>query len=79
MPRDKFLFILSESYIEMNEQKYDVVVDVLQKHYDKLWEMTNGPHDWGIMDQIRMEQMHQIKLAIKLWNENKSENDNCGI
>ena len=55
----------------MNKEKYDVVIDVLQKHHDKLWDMTKGEHDWGIMDQIRMEQMSQIKRAIKLWKEHK--------
>lgn len=53
------------------EKEYDVVVDVLQKHWDKLWEMTKGSHDWGIMDQIRMEQMSEIKRAIKIWKEHK--------
>jgi hypothetical protein len=57
----------------MNEEDYDVVIDVLQKHHDKLWDMTKGERDWGIMDHIRMEQMSELKRAIKLWKEHKDE------
>ena len=57
----------------MNEDEgYDVVTDVLQKHYQKLWDMTKGNHEWGIMDHIRLEQMDQLKSAIKLWKESKA-------
>lgn len=53
---------------------YDVVLDVLQKHHDKLWEMTkrNMQSEFlgmNIMDDIRLEQMDQLKEAIKLWKE----------
>lgn len=50
-------------------EEYDVVIDVLQKHHDKLWDMTKGEHDWGIMDHIRMDQIARIKLAIKVWKD----------
>ena len=60
----------------MNEEDYDVVVDVLQKHRDKLWEMTqqNMRSEFlgiGIMDQIRLDQIDQIDEAIKVWKEHK--------
>lgn len=62
------------------EQKYDVVVDVLQKHHDVLWKLTSGNSEWGwgIMDHIRLEQMDQIKKAIQCWKKHKHEwvNDN---
>jgi len=55
------------------EEDYDVVVDVLQKHRDKLWEMNkrnaNVELGFGIMDQIRFEQMDQLDKAIKMWKE----------
>ncbi len=51
----------------MSDDKYDVVTDVLQKHHDKLWDMSKNKEDWGMMDFIRLEQMDQIKKAIKLW------------
>lgn len=56
------------------EQEYDVVLDVLQKHHDKLWEITkrNMQSEYlgmGIMDDIRLEQMEQLKAAMKLWRE----------
>jgi hypothetical protein len=56
----------------MTEEEYDVVVDVLQKHYDKLWEMnrrnmTSEFTGMGIMDDIRFEQMDQLQQAIKMW------------
>lgn len=61
----------------MSDEKYDVVTDVLQKHSDILWNMSKNKEDWGIMDHIRMEQIHQIKLAIKVWKEynERIEND----
>jgi hypothetical protein len=55
----------------MAEEQYDVVVDVLQKHYDKLWEMThrnmNSDTGMSIMDDIRFEQMEQLQEAIDMW------------
>jgi hypothetical protein len=58
----------------MNDEKdYDVVIDVLTKHRDKLWEMTrrNMQSEFigmNIMDDIRLAQIEQIDEAIKLWN-----------
>jgi len=52
--------------------KYDVVLDTLQKHRDKLWEMTkrNMNSDYigmNIMDDIRLKQIEQLDEAMKLW------------
>ena len=60
----------------MNEKEYDVVIDVLQKHHDKLWEMTKRNMEseflgMGIMDDIRLQQMAEIKEAIRWWKERK--------
>ena len=57
------------------EQEYDVVLDVLQKHHDKLWNMTKNNDQWGIMDHIRLEQMDQLKEAMRLWST-KNEQTN---
>ena len=59
-----------------DEPEYDVVIDVLQKHHDKLWEMTKRNMNseyigMNIMDDIRLSQMDELKKAIKLWTENK--------
>lgn len=56
-----------------DEKEYDVVVDVLTKHKDKLWEMTrrNMQSEFigmNIMDHIRLEQIEQLEEAIQLWN-----------
>ena len=56
---------------------YDVVLDVLQKHRDKLWEMTmqNMRSEFmgiGIMDQIRLDQIDQLDDAMKMWRESKN-------
>lgn len=61
----------------MSEEEYDVVLDVLQKHHDKLWEMTKRNMEsefirMGIMDSIRLQQMAEIKEAIRLWKERKA-------
>lgn len=60
----------------MTEKEYDVVLDVLQKHYDKLWDMTKRNMEseflgMGIMDDIRLRQMDEIKEAIRWWKERK--------
>lgn len=58
-----------------DEEDYDVVLDVLQKHHDKLWRMTesNMKMDMmNIMDDIRFDQMEQLKEAMNLWkNRNR--------
>lgn len=56
-------------------EDYDVVIDVLQKHHDTLWNMSKNKDEWGIMDYIRLEQMEQLKKAMKLWKEQTKENN----
>lgn len=58
---------------------YDVVLDVLQTHRDKLWEMTmqNMRSEFmgiGIMDQIRLDQIDQLDDAMKMWKERNAKN-----
>ena len=58
--------------MEDSEEEYDVVTDTLQKHWDVLNKMVqrNMNSDmFNIMDQIRLEQMDQLKKAIKMWRE----------
>ena len=67
------LFKLGMKKMNEEEKEYDVVVDVLTKHKDKLWEMTrrNMQSEFigmNIMDDIRLAQIEQIDEAIKLWN-----------
>lgn len=53
----------------MNDD-YDVVLDTLQLKYDALWEITKRNHNadmFNIMDQIRHEQMDDLKQAMNLW------------
>ena len=56
---------------------YDVVIDALQKHRDKLWEMTNRNMNsefvgLNIMDDIRFYQIEQLDAAIAA-RKNKKE------
>ena len=56
---------------------YDVVSDALQKHRDKLWEMTNRNMNsefvgLNIMDDIRFYQIEQLDAAIAA-RKNKKE------
>ena len=59
---------------------YDVVIDALQTHYDKLLEMTNRNlmSDFmglNIMDDIRIRQMEELKQAMEMWvNRHKRSN-----
>jgi len=54
---------------------YDVVIDVLQKHHDKLFHMNlsnmNSDTGMSLMDDIRFEQMEQLQQAIDMWKERK--------
>jgi len=55
---------------------YDVVIDTLQKQYDILWKMTERNMNsecmgMNIMDDIRLEQMEQLKEAIEMWKGRK--------
>lgn len=65
----------------MSEEKdYDVVLDVLQKHADQLWEitkrnMTSEYIGMGIMDDIRLEQIDQLKEAMELWKNREKYYD----
>lgn len=59
---------------------YDVVLDVLQQHHDKLWDITrrNMQSEFlgmNIMDDIRLEQMQQLKQAMKLWSEREKDSN----
>jgi len=54
------------------DEEFDVVIDTLQKHHDKLWKMTQTNMNcefigMGLMDDIRLEQMDQLQQAIRLW------------
>lgn len=58
---------------------YDVVLDTLQNHYNKLWKMTQQNMESGcfnIMDQIRLEQCRELELCIAMWKNYKKENPN---
>ena len=60
---------------EKDEEDYDVVIDVLQKHRDILWKMTqqNMNSDmFNMMDEIRLEQIDQLDKAIIMWT-NRNE------
>ena len=53
------------------EQDYDVVIDVLEKHIKKLSDMDKGTTELNIMMQIRWEQIDKLKRAIDVWKKYK--------
>jgi hypothetical protein len=58
------------------EEEYDVVIDVLTKHKEKLWEMTkrNMQSEFigmNIMDDIRLAQIDELEEAIEVWKQHK--------
>lgn len=60
----------------MDDSSYDVVLDTLQKHHDKLMQITmqNMRSEYlglSIMDDIRLEQCEQLKEAIEVWKAHK--------
>ena len=59
------------------DEEYDVVIDVLTKHKNKLQEMidSNMRSEYmglGIMDDIRFNQIEEINKCIELWR-NRNE------
>jgi hypothetical protein len=48
---------------DSGEKEYDVVLDALKIHRDKLWKMTNSHN--GIMDTLRMEQIAKLDEAVQ--------------
>jgi hypothetical protein len=54
----------------MEEKEFDVVIDTLQARIDALWKMTQSNMSMGLMntmDDIRLEQISQLKDAIHMW------------
>lgn len=54
---------------QMNED-YDVVVDVLTKHKNKLWAITQSNMNadmMNLMDDIRLQQIQELNEAIGMW------------
>ena len=58
--------------MEDDEPDYDVVLDVLQEHYDKLVDMDKNTEVFGIMQQIRMEHCYQLTRAMDMWKAAKA-------
>jgi hypothetical protein len=60
----------------MEEKEYDVVLDTLQKAYDKLHNITYRccELEWGATDFIRLEQMSKLTDAMILWQKHKVDN-----
>ena len=59
-----------------DEPDYDVVLDTLQTKYDTLWKITKQNMSlefmsMGIMDDIRLEQMDELKKAMNMWKNYK--------
>jgi hypothetical protein len=57
----------------MNDD-YCVVTDVLTKHRNELWKMTQRNMNcefigFNIIDDIRLEQIAEIDKCIKMWKE----------
>ena len=55
-----------------DEEDYDVVIDVLQKHRAILWKMIQqnmNAESFNMMDQIRLDQIDQLDKAIIMWTK----------
>lgn len=61
-----------------DDEDFDIVVDVLQKQISAFEKMNKENMNMdlggiGIMDEIRYEQIWQMKKAIKMWKLLKDE------
>ena len=54
-----------------DEESYDIVLSVLQERYDKLVDMDKNTEQFGIMQQIRMEQCYNLEKAMRAWKRYK--------
>ena len=56
---------------EDDEESYDIVLSVLQERYDRLVDMDKNTEQFGIMQQIRMEQCYNLEKAMRVWKRYK--------
>ena len=56
-----------------DDEPYDVVLRVLQEHYDKLEAMDKNTNVFGIMQQIRMEQCYNLEKAMRVWKKYRDD------
>ena len=56
---------------EEDEESYDIVLSVLQERYEKLVAMDKNTEQFGIMQQIRMEQCYNLEKAMRVWKRYK--------
>lgn len=66
---------------KMIDEDYDVVLDAMQRHRDRLWKMTeqNMRSEFiglNIMDDIRLKQIEELDLAIKQRKEYTNARNN---
>ena len=54
-----------------DEESYDIVLSVLQERYDRLVDMDKNTEQFGIMQQIRMEQCYNLEKAMRVWKRYK--------
>jgi hypothetical protein len=60
----------------IDEEEYDVSIDVLTKHRDKLWKMTQSNMnsefmEMGIMDDIRLSQIEELDESIGILQKSR--------
>jgi hypothetical protein len=79
---DDISFVTAAQPMPEHEEDFDIVVDVLQRQiaaFEKINKdnakvaMNMGWGEIGIMDEIRYEQIWQMKKAIKIWKLLKDE------
>lgn len=54
----------------MSEKPFDIVIDTLQERLNALVTLTNQNMElglFGVMDQIRLEQVEQLVRAMEMW------------
>lgn len=56
----------------MSEKPFDIVIDTLQERVNALVTLTNQNMElglFGVMDQIRLEQVEQLVRAMEMWEK----------
>jgi len=69
-----YLQVRTTTATKSQNDDYDVVLHTLQKERDLLWSMTERNMNseyvgMNIMDDIRLSQIRQLDIAIRMWKE----------
>jgi hypothetical protein len=64
----------TDNPIDFPEEPFDIVLYTLQEKIDLFWSITKSNMNtdlFNIMDEIRLEQIDELRKAMELWKNSK--------